>query len=398
MRLTTVLGDTYLLAMGAAALLLFAFSMCGIPWSRMVLLIGLAVITLIVLIAAKGAKIYIPPLTWWNLIDLFTIALIAGYTRLALAAPPIENDYLLIWGVKGKEFFLARGIDWSWLEAPINITAHTDYPLLVPLVFDAHALIAGTWPDRWLGIVNVCFGIATLLVVRGLIADDLVQPWRAIATAILMPLVFSPYIGIAEGPLIAYALAGLLHIRRGATLRGAVFLGLAAFTKNEGLALIVAVAIALVLARRFRELLQLLPAIAIPLPWLALRSMHELTNDLMVQGIFARLVEHVLHPQPILSAMARHPVGNLFFWGGIVVACALGWRRLLSAERFLTIAVIAQLLFLLGAYFISPREIEWHVQWSFERVIRQVMPAMALLAMFVTPWSAGFPEKIASRR
>jgi len=35
--------------------------------------------------------------------------------------------------------------------------------------------VAGQWPDRWLGAVNVCFGLATLLIVRGFVADAKAQ-------------------------------------------------------------------------------------------------------------------------------------------------------------------------------------------------------------------------------
>jgi hypothetical protein len=385
-HLATVLGETYLIAMGAAALLLLALSIAGIPWSRGALLIGMLVLAVIALLRTK-ASIYVPPLSWWNLVDLVTVALIAGYARLALAAPPLENDYLLIWGVKAKGFFFARAIDWSYLEAPLNIDSHPDYPLLSPFVFDVHALIAGGWNDRWLGIVNVMFGIAALLVVRGLLYDEVATPMRVIASAVLMPLVFSPYIGLAEGPLIAFALAGLLRIRRGDTIRGAVFLGFAAFTKNEGLALIAAVAVALMLAKRWRELPKLGPAIAIALPWHLLRSLHELPAvDLVQSGMVARLFARLADPSPILAAMKRHPVGSLWFWLGVVLACLIGFRDVIGRERFLTVAILVQLVFFVGAFFVSPKDLDWHVQWAWERIVRQMMPALALLAMLVLPF------------
>jgi hypothetical protein len=375
--MTTRLGGAWLLVTGAAALLLLF-----LPWSPWLLLLALPVLYAGRASARPGRAEARP--TLWNLIDVVTLILIAGYTRLALAAPPIENDYLLIWGVKAKEFFFARGIDWAWLQSPLNsYNAHADYPVLVPLVYDAFALVTGGWNDRWIGIITVAYGVAALLVVRGLLADALSKPWRAAATLVLMPLVFSPYIGLAEGPLIAYALAGLLFIRRGDTLHGAVYLGFAAFTKNEGLTLIAAVIIALTAARRWRELPRLWPAIAIPLPWLVLRSLHGLQNDLMVGGIGARLVARLADPWPVFAAMGRHPAGNVVFWLGVVVACAVGWRRVLNEERFLALAIAMQLLFFVAAYFVSPRELEWHVQWSWERIVRQLMPAIALLAIFV---------------
>lgn len=366
----TRIGEAWLLLTGTAALLLLF-----LPWSPWILLLAL-----------PALYIRRPSFRFssWNLLDLFTLALIGGYAKLAIAAPPIENDYLLIWGVKAKEFFFARGIDWPWLELERNYTSHPDYPVLLPLVYDAFALVTGGWNDRWVGIITVAYGVAALLVVRGMLADELPKPWRVAATAALMPLVFSPYVGMAEAPLIAYALAGLLAVRRGETLRGAVHFGFAAFTKNEGLTLIVAVAIALAAARRWRELPRLWPAVAIPLPWLVLRAMHGLQTDLLVPGIFERLFARLADPWPVFAAMARHPAGNLLFWLGLAVACALGWRTLVTRERFLTVAAVLQLLFFVGAYFVSPRDLEWHVQWSWERIVRQLMPLFALLAIFAS--------------
>ena len=377
--MSTRIGEAWLLLTGAAALL-----MLFVPWwSPWLLLLALPVLY----VGRASAR---PPgegraearPTLWNLIDLLTATLVIGYAKLALAAPPIENDYLLIWGVKAKEFFFAGGIDWAWLESPLNHTAHPDYPILLPLVYDAFALVTGGWNDRWIGIITVAYGVAALLIVRGMLADELPKPWRVVATAAMMPLVFSPYVGMAEAPLIAYALAGLLFIRRGDTVRGAVYLGLAAFTKNEGLTLIVAAALALIAARRWRELPRLWPAIVIPLPWLVLRTMHGLQTDLLIPGIVERLLARLADPGPVFAAMSRHPAGNLLFWTGVTAACLLGWRRVLTRERFLALTLLLQLLFFIGAYFVSPRDLDWHVQWSWERIVRQLMPAVALLAIF----------------
>lgn len=369
--MTRTIGEAWLLLTGVAALLLLFLPFS--PW------------WLLLAIPALWMGEDSPRARWslWSVVDLFTLALVAGYARLALAAPPIENDYLLIWGVKAKEFFFARGIDWSWLESPINHTAHPDYPVLLPLVYDAFALVAGgVWNDRWIGAITVAYGVAALLVVRGMLDEELPQPWSVLATAALVPLVFSPYVGLAEGPLIAFGLAGLLYIRRGNTGRGAVYLGFAAFTKNEGLTLIAAVAVALVVARKWRELARLWPAIAIPLPWMVLRTMHGLQTDLMVSGIVERFLARVADPWPVFEAMQRHPAGTMAFWLGTLAACAVGWRHVVTRDRFLAAAIVIQLVFFIAAYFVSPRDLEWHVQWSWERIVRQLMPAIALLAVF----------------
>ena len=380
--MSTRVGEAWLLFTGAAALL-FLFIPWWSPWLLLLALPVLYVGRASARSPGEGRAEARP--TWWNLVDLFTLLLIVGYAKLALAAPPIEMDYVLIWGVKAKEFFFAGGIDWAWLEAPVDEAAHPDYPILLPLVCDAFALVTGGWNDRWIGFITAAYGAAGLLVVRGMLADELPKPWRVLATAALMPLVFSPYFGMAEGPLIAYSLAGLLFIRRGQTLRGAVHLGFAAFTKNEGLALIVAVAAALIAARRARELPRLWPALLIPLPWLVLSRIHGLHTDLMESGLVTRLLRQLADPWAVFAAIQRTPVGNPLFWLAVVAVCAIGWRSVVREERFLTVVIVLQFLFFIGAYFVSPHELITHVQWSWERIVRQLMPAIALLSLY-TGW------------
>jgi hypothetical protein len=106
---------------------------------------------------------------WANLLDLLTLALIAGYVRVTTLAPPAEADFYAMWGAKAKQFFVTGGIDWRFLTDPLNVPSHVDYPMLLPLLYDVQALLLGRWPDeRWLGLVHIAASGAALLVIRGL--------------------------------------------------------------------------------------------------------------------------------------------------------------------------------------------------------------------------------------
>src|SRR5207237_6668506 len=113
-------------------------------------LIGIAAVG--VVMRRHALRVAAPRLHW---LDLVTLVLIAGYARFATMAPTPEYDFIGIWGVKAKEFLLARGIGWSWLAKPFIQIAHVDYPLLVPLNFDMLMLVSGGWPTRCLGIFEV---------------------------------------------------------------------------------------------------------------------------------------------------------------------------------------------------------------------------------------------------
>lgn len=392
-----LVGEAYLLGAGAATLALLAMSGLGIAWSRFSLFIASGVvITVAAAIAARRRPVRVaaPRLGAANLIDVVTATLAGGHLLLATVAAPIENDYLLIWGVKARMFLAARGIDWAWLEAPLNVPSHPDYPLLVPLLYDVHALVKGGWPEASVGFATFACGFAALLALRGLLADEMPKLARALTTLILMPLLFSPYIGIAEGPLIAYATIGVLYVRRGAiavgrgsraeVLTGAVFLGLAAWTKNEGLSLIAVIAIALIVSRRIRLLPALLPAAAIALPWLIVHRMHGLTVDLSEAGAGERMLARLADPIPILSSLFGRSGMPLIFWLGVAVAVAIGFRKLVTEERFLATATVLQLLVYVAVYFMTPRDLTWHIETSWDRVLRQIMPLITLVAIMPT--------------
>jgi hypothetical protein len=366
------LAESFLLGAGIAFGLMFAESLLHIPWTRggvMLPLIGIAVIAIVV--RRHALRVTLPRLHW---LDLVTLVLVIGYARFATMAPTPEYDFIGIWGVKAREFFVARGVDWAWLANPFNEFAHVDYPLMVPLLFDLQWLVEGGEP----GLMNVGFGVATLLMLRGFLDDEIESKWvSALAAIALAWTALSPWIGLAEGPLVAYGTAGLLMVRRGEHTRAAVLLGLAACCKNEGLTLIVAAFIA---ARTWR----LWPAAAIAAPWLVLRSMHGLRTDLTTGPMLGRAVEHLSNPAPMLRAMFVYSLGKPLFWSGILLALVIGFRRL-RRERLLLTVIAVQLAFFIAAYLVTPHDVTWHVRWSWERIVTQLAPVMGFVAVAVLP-------------
>jgi len=373
------IGEAYLLGIAACAAVLFVLSLLHIRWSLTALAIGCAMI-----IAATGLRFRNPQPATRNPLDVLTLVMLAGYARFATLAPTPEYDFIGIWGVKAREFWFARGIDWRFLEHPFNAFAHVDYPILVPLAFDVQTLVAGAWDPRWLGILNVLVAVSALLIVRSFLEEDIENGWLvAIATFAFVTPLCSPWIGLAEGPLVAYGTAGLLFIRRSDVTRGAIFLGLAASCKNEGLTLILAAAVALIVAGAARSVWRLWPAAAIAAPWLLLRSIHHLQTDLAAVGMQQRVAQHLANLGPMFAAMAKYSLGKPLFWGGIVVALIAG-ARALPRERFLAAAILVQLAFFIAAYLVTPHDVTWHVRWSWERIVTQLAAPIVYLAIAVT--------------
>src|ERR1041385_1849919 len=117
----------------------------------------------------------------------------------------------------------------------------------------------------------------------------------ALIVFVLSWLAVSRYVGLAEGALVAFIGAGVLFVRRAIVANdnapwrhGALLLALAACTKNEGLAMLASVAIAVAIVD-VRSLRRLWPAAAVALPWLLLRALHDLPTDVATGPLPPRL-------------------------------------------------------------------------------------------------------------
>jgi len=376
-----IVGEALLFGIGICSALLLI-----IPWSRAAFF---ATVALFCLWSAAACRRFSvegsgPPLSGQPgaaVLHAITILALIGYALFATGGPVWEYDFLVDWGLKARTFWEAHGIDWPLLQSAWQRAVHPDYPPLLPLAFDAVAIIRGDWSDRWLGILNVAFACALLLIVYRVSVEELrSQAAAAFITMAIVPFAATPWIGIGEGPFIAYATAALLLIRIGRTLPGAVMLGLAAFTKNEGLTLIVAVAIALAATRRWRDLGRLWPAIVIPAPWLVMRSVHHLSTDITAGNVVSRIIEHALD-RDFLLTLISYPVGKRLFWVGIIAGVALSIRRLLKEDRFMMIAIILQFGFYILAYLATPHDIGWHIRWSWERLIAHLTPSLTFVVL-----------------
>jgi len=217
-------GFAFLLGSAACGLSLLILSLTEIRWSLVSLLCAAALMAVVGWVSTRRRAIgpapppAIPPdrITRLGAVaDSLSAVLVAGYALFATRAPTVEYDFIGIWGVKAREFWVAGGIDWRFLENPFNEFAHVDYPILLPLIFDVQTLIRGAWDDRWLGLLFVAYGAAALLVARSFLIEEGGRALASIATLALMSSAFSPWLGLAEGPVVACGTGGLLFIRRG---------------------------------------------------------------------------------------------------------------------------------------------------------------------------------------
>jgi hypothetical protein len=390
-------GEAFLLGIAATAGVLFLLALVRVPWSSAAFTSGVVVVIgagWYCVARSYGGEVS----TRWSprpaprhraivvfaaaALNAFTVALVAGYAVFATVAPMWEFDFLGDFGFKARTFWESRTIDWSFLEQASHRVVHPDYPPLLPLAFDSFAVLRGGWNDSAVGLISVAFAVALLLAIHRIALEELESPLTAaFLTLAMVPFACSPWIGLAEGPLVAYGTAGLLLIRRGSVMPGAVMLGLAASTKNEGLTLVVAAALALAIDRRIRELPRLWPALVIPLPWLVLRRLHGLHTDITEGSVVLRVLAHLRDPRPLIEALGHYSLGKPWFWIALAIAVVIAFRPLLARERFVFVALTIQLAFYIGAYLATPHELDWQVRWSWDRLISHLTPALTYVVL-----------------
>jgi hypothetical protein len=406
MRGPALVGVAFLYGSGAIYLIELLVALAGLRWSALLVTALLLVVAAAALpLARRGVLVRqrlngpfaAPrPKRAALVVDLLTLVVVISQGVITTVASPWSWDFWAIWGLKGRVFFEARTIDWRFLESRWNDFAHPDYPLLLPLNYAHAALLGGSWDDRWLGFYGLAFGVALLLVVRGLIAEESGPLIGAVAALAASPFALSPWVGLADGPLLAFAGAALLFLRRGllhdepADLRhGALLLGLAAGCKNEGSALIVAAALAIVVAdpRRWRRVIRLWPAIVLIAPWTVARTLHHLQGD--TGGGVAQLPERLRHLPEIVRTLATnlpHPL----LWAAMLIGLLLAPTAARTAERFVLTAVSLQLAFYVAVYLVTPYGVVWHIETSWPRIATHVaVPVVVAVLVMLAPLTAG---------
>ncbi len=371
-----LIGASFLYGSGLIFLILLALSIVHIRWTLLSVTIAALIAWCALWFVKSPSTVNRQPSTvhWLDLLTIFTFI---GYTLYATLAHLWEWDFWAIWGLKARVFLEHGGIDWRFLESPWNAFSHPDYPLLVPFNYDFVAILNGGWSDRWLGLVMVACAAAVVLIVRSLVAEETTPFVAAIITTVATTLAISRYVGLAEGPLIAFGAAAVLFLRRAilfddhaAWRHGAVLLGFAANVKNEGIALAVSIVIAIVLVRR-KSLWRLWPAVAIAAPWLILRATHVLPTDVVGGSVLSRVIAH-LAQTPVIFSLLWHDLVDPWFWvcviAGIIVAPAVRRRR----EAFVFLVTGIQLVFYVAAYYATPHDPRWHIVTSWPRLTVQI--------------------------
>ena len=373
-------GASILIGIGYVVLVLFFLSVLHVTWSRSAIVIAVLAPLLLFLrrMPQKTRQAATP-------IDIVIVLLIAGHAIFATWAPMYEWDWFGIWGLKARTFFDFGGIDWHFIQTNIS---HPDYPLLTPLLVDYPSVVRRAWEDRFVGLMFTALSAGLILIVRGTLAEEFESEWLGgLGTLAITCPALNLWIGLAEGPVMAYGCAGLLLVRRGLTRAsntsihlGAIFLGLSAWCKNEGLSLTL-LAIFATLLVSWRRAWRLWPSLAISGIWLVARALLHLQTDFMQGDVLERVWFHLQRFGFFLKALFIYAPDLRLFWIAafltLIVFAPRAWRQ----ERFLTIALLSQ-AFLMAAQALATRaDLRAHIEFAWNRLPHQIAPAFGYLAV-----------------
>ncbi|HKS23768.1 MAG TPA: hypothetical protein VJZ76_13285 [Thermoanaerobaculia bacterium] len=377
-----LLGLAVLYGTGAIYFALLALSVLHVKWT--LLSVTIAVLLIVSPFLRSLSTQHSALSTRLHVVDILALITPIAFSIYATMVAIWQWDFWAIWGLKARVFLERGGIDWRFLESRWNLFTHPDYPLLVPFAYDFAALVNGGWSDRWLGVLFVAWAVAFLLVARELAGREVSPLAAALVGVVMSSAGISIFVGLAEGALIAYLGAGVLFVRRAllfddaaAWRHGAILLGLAACTKNEGVAMIASVAIAISIVDA-RRVVRLWPAAAIALPWLVLRALHRLPSDVVSGSLVERVAAHASEAGTIFKLLVRSSyqpwLWAAMLFGFLVVPMA-------SRERFVLLATLFQLLVYIAVYFATPHDVAWHIRTSWTRLTLQVAPPLAFAVM-----------------
>ena len=203
------------------------------------------------------------------------------YLLRALTEPMWANDFVAIWGLKGKAIYTSSSLPRRLFEDPAFGFSHPEYPLGLPFLYAGVSFLAGRWDDHAMALVFPAFQAATLAVAFGWLRRRGASRVVALAAAAILagfePLYSAFLTGMAEVPLslglllFGTALSDAIDGEPGALRRVAVASAWITATKNEGLFFAVAgcgLALALGGRRRWKVALAALPTA------LAIRALH----------------------------------------------------------------------------------------------------------------------------
>jgi hypothetical protein len=345
------------------------------------------------------------------------VALQCAIVSIHMVAWPVSGwDGWSIWALKARIFYLSQSIPSGYFHDASRLFSHPDYPLLLPL--------AETWIDGWLGQANSWaimalfpfFFLGIVVLVMGTLRRSL-GPRPALAGA--MALLCVPFViaqggaGDADIPVTLMMTGSSIFLWQWlyrpdnprALILSGLFAGLAAWTKKEGLILLLITMLVVVIAAWQRRAdapgcrraplevcLFLAPALLLVGPWLAFLAVRRpLSRDFLPFDV-ETLVVHLNRLPTILALVTQHLVD---VWRWNVIWLSLGAMIVLKRRHLRRGGPMPYLLLLLGLQVACDGVLfvfsDWqpytdHLEGALDRLLLHTLPlaVMLLISLIVS--------------
>ena len=345
------------------------------------------------------------------------VALSLALACQTLLTPMHVWDERAIFAIKSAVLFEDETLRSPSLTHSEFVQGHPRYPLLIPLAERHIYGLLDSRDDRWSKVIFPWLYLGLLLSFAGVVQRHVRRGAAWVFTVVLasvpclMPHEYGFLSGQADAPVGCFHAVSVLYIwsllrRRNCPpasrfgLRDGVAAGAcaaaAAFTKDEGIALIMVDSAALagigLIAFRSRSLVTLLSAylgtlVVALVPWMWYRQSLPLTNEM---NYFGRLSAELLwERRGTLNWSIPHVLRRLFLeWRSL----GLQWWLLLAAlvtrprtafrpaQLFLVLDVVGALAGLVVAGMLAPAELRDHLAGSSDRFLMQIAPIAVLFA------------------
>ena len=278
--------------------------------------------------------------------------------------------------------------------------SHQDYPLSFPFLVAGLYAAIGRIDEQLLKTILIPIYLALIAVSYSALRN---MNRRALAVVVTALFVASPTLsanagfGVAETPLILAYTCGLVMLLRyletsqaGCLWLAGFFSAVAAFTKNEGLALLPVIGVAMLMSLRTRVQLRHIATAAVVMavsigPWLLFRMHLPRTHE--DYGTKLTSAQVIIQNLPRLGRVLREFLGRCFnaqsaglLWMVFLLAAAIGWRGFQQRSvLILWFILIAQLALYIGTFLVTPWNLDELLPMISGKLLVQASPVAALL-------------------
>ena len=258
-----MLALSYIIGSGIFSLSMLFLGILGIPlevrniilpwFIFLALFSGYVLINKLKVFDLHGIAGLIPSLlrvSWHEMVFIVLILLRISYSFIETLIKPVWGcDSFVTWSMRAKIFFYESGLSISKAKGCLLGSGHTDYPINIPLLETWIAKMIGRWDDVAIKIIFPLMFLSFIIIFYSSLRIFLPRFQSLVGTYLLtaLPLfTFHSTTEYADLPVSIYFVSGFLFLlryikdrKRGDFMIFCILSALAAWTKNEGLMLLI---------------------------------------------------------------------------------------------------------------------------------------------------------------